>query len=106
MLIRFPHYLERSINIVIVWHCICDGVNQTKCINTFLWSSPAGILRNDQRGVCTDDGELLLLCNPRHQKPPHLHAVLDSQGAQDRQLPQPSGKCLQSDTHLRFGVHA
>lgn len=71
----------------------------------FLWSSPAGILGNDQRGVCTDDGELLLLCHPRHQKPPHLHAILNPQGAQDGQLPQPSGKGLQSHVHtLAFHV--
>lgn len=51
-----------------------------------------GILGTEQRGVCTDDGELLLLCYPCHQKPPHLHAVLDPQRAQDGQLPKPSGK--------------
>lgn len=51
-----------------------------------------GILGIEQRGVCTDDGELLLLCYPCHQKPPHLHAVLDPQRAQDGQLPKPSGK--------------
>lgn len=65
----------------------------------FLWSSLAGILGTEQRGVCTDNGELLLLCHTCHQKPPHLHAVLNPQGAQDRQLPQPSGKGLDSHIH-------
>lgn len=60
--------------------------------NVMLWSSSTGILGAEQWGVCTDDGELLLLCHPCHQKPPHLHAILNPQRAQDGQLPEPSGK--------------
>lgn len=70
------------------WYFIVTGATN----EVFLCSSPAGIFGTEQWGVCTVHGELLRLLHPRHQKPPHLHAVLNPQRAQDRQLPQPSGK--------------
>lgn len=52
----------------------------------------AGVFGTEQRGVCTDNGNLLLICHSVDQEPTHLHAILKPQGAQDRQLPKPSGK--------------
>lgn len=77
---RYAELLRTVINMDLWW-----------CLK-FVYLSTLGIFGTEQRGVCTDDGDLLFLCHSCHQKPSHLHAILNPQGAQDGQLPKPSGK--------------
>lgn len=49
-----------------------------------------GLPGDEHRGIGTDHGQLLLLSDPCYPEPPDLHAVFQSQGAEDRQFAQSS----------------